>query len=125
MEHPAIFAATLGLSHPWQIVSLAMEKESNRLDISIDFVGDCPSTCSAITAQGRPCKVERETWFHDDFFNYKTFLHVRAPRPLCPDCWIALSKRPWSRSGSRFTLVEDSSTEGMPANLRTNIQTHS
>ncbi|MRR54688.1 MAG: transposase family protein [Deltaproteobacteria bacterium] len=107
MEHPAIFAATLGLSYPWQIVSLAMEKESNRLDISIDFVGDCPTTCSALTAQGRPCQVERETWFHDDFFNYKTFLHIRAPRPLCPNCWIAPSKRPWLRPGSKFTLVEE------------------
>jgi len=106
MEHPAIFAATLGLSHPWQVVSLSMEKEVNRLDISIDFVGVCPSACPICKAQGKICDFERETWYHDNFFNYKTFLHIRAPRPQCSSCWIAPDKRPWSRPGSKFSLVE-------------------
>jgi len=106
MEHPAIFAATLGLSHPWQIVSLTMQRDTNRLDINIDFIGDCPAICPITKSRGKACDFARETWYHDNFFNYKTFLHINAPRPQCPDCWIAPSKRPWSRSGSRFTLVE-------------------
>ncbi|MRR34343.1 transposase family protein [bacterium] len=106
MDHPAVFAATLGLSHTWQIVSLSMEQETSRMDIGIDFVGDCTATCPVCNAQGNFRGSQKETWYHEDFFNYKTFLHVRAPRLLCPCCGISLVERPWSRAGSRFSLID-------------------
>lgn len=107
MEHPAVFAATLGLSHTWQIVSLSMEKDANRLDIGIDFIGDYPPACPICKTQGRSRDLVRETWYHADFFNYRTYLHVRTPRLQCPVCGISLIERPWTSPGSRFSLVDN------------------
>lgn len=106
MEHPAVFAATLGLSHTWQIVSLSMGRKSNRLDIGIDFVGDFPMDCPICQAPGDSRNLQKEIWYHDDFLSYRTYLHVRAPRQNCPVCGISLVERPWTSPGSRFSLVD-------------------
>jgi len=36
MELSAILSATLGLSHPWQVTSVAVNKDERRLDIVVD-----------------------------------------------------------------------------------------
>jgi hypothetical protein len=101
MEHPAIFSATLGLSHPWHIVSVSFAREENRMDIGLDFYLGNLFTCPYCGEQKAPSYSEEEIWFHEDFFRYATYLHARVPRIECCNGIVA-TERPWSRSGSRF-----------------------
>jgi hypothetical protein len=101
MDHPAIFSATLGLSHPWHIVSVTFGGEGNRMDISLDVYLGNLFTCPTCGTQKAPSFSEAEVWFHEDFFRYATYLHARVPRIECCDVIVA-AERPWSRSGSKF-----------------------
>lgn len=110
MEHPAIFSATLGLSHPWHVTSVALASDERRLDITVDYAAGsfpCPHCGSE-----RPWhSSESETWVHGDFFRYLTYLHARVPLvERCPCGTEVPVRRPWSRAGSRFRLVGDQET---------------
>ena len=104
-EHPPIFSATLGLSHPWQITAVSFSKEGKRMDITVDFVHGSTFTCPTCGAKGTSCDTESETWHHNNFFRYAAYLHARVPQVDCVCCGKKPVERPWTRTGSRFTLV--------------------
>lgn len=105
MEKKSIFSATLGLAHPWQVTAVTFASDEHRLDITIDYGGDelpvCPNCGKPVAA----ATVRDETWYHQDFFKYATYLHARVPWIECC-CGRHPVERPWSRSGSRFTLLQ-------------------
>ena len=103
----SIFAATLGLSTPWEVTSASFAKESNRLDISVEVVSGALLHCLACGEQKllTPSGSQTEVWHHDDFFHYDTYLHVQIPCIPCT-CGILLLERPWCRAGSKFVQVD-------------------
>lgn len=109
MKHMAIFSATLGLSHPWRITAADFARDSKRLDITIEYAKpplDCPF-CGG-HEPGAPAKTCVETWYHEDFFRYTTYLHAKVPLMTC-DCGVGFPKeRPWSRAGSKFARLSSS-----------------
>jgi len=106
MDQPAIFSATLGLSHPWQITAVSFSKEEKRLDITVDFSQGGAFTCPTCGKEVKICEAEKETWFHSDFFRYATYLHARVPQIECSCCGMCKVERPWSREGSKFALLQ-------------------
>ncbi len=105
MELPAIISSTLGLSLPWQITSVSFSKEEKRLDITVEFQDNNSLPCPNCGCEGVPCQKKTETWYHDDFFRYKTYLHADVPHIECCGNIIPV-ERPWSREGSRFALQD-------------------
>jgi transposase len=105
MNQPAIFAATLGLSHPWQIVSISFTSEENRVDISIDFSDSSILSCPCCGVLGIICSSVKETWHHHDYFRFAAYLHALVPSIECPSCGIVTVDRPWTRKGSMFTHI--------------------
>ena len=101
-----IFSATLGLFHPWKISSVTVSREERRMDITIDFVSDNSICCPLCGKDGEICEAAREIWRHDNFLNYRTYLHVRVPLRKCVMCGVSEVERPWSREGSKFTRVQ-------------------
>jgi transposase len=106
MQNHDIFSATLGLSHPWKITNVLFAKEGERLDITIALDEECVFTCPTCGKEGIPCDTVSETWYHDDFFRFATYLHARVPRIECSCCGILPVERPWSRTGSKFAPLE-------------------
>jgi transposase len=106
MEQPAIFSATLGLSHPWKVTAVAFVREENRLDITIDFDLGNRIRCAHCGHDVIPARGEDEIWHHDDFLCYSTYLHARIPHIECPCGNIFPVERPWSRAGSKFTPLQ-------------------
>jgi hypothetical protein len=102
----AIFSATLGLFHPWKISSVSFSDGQRRMDITIDFVSDGSICCPVCGQEGQVCEAARETWRHDDFLNYLTFLHVRVPLRKCANCGVSEVERPWTREGSKFVKIQ-------------------
>jgi hypothetical protein len=106
MEQLAIFSATLGLSPPWQVISVAFAKETNRMDICVEYLQGNQLTCPVCGTQGPTCHAESQTevWYHDDFFSYATYLHALVPHLACCGRSVPL-ERPWCRAGSKFARV--------------------
>jgi hypothetical protein len=116
MDHPTIFSATLGLSHPWHIVEVTFAREESRMDIRLDYYLGNLFTCPHCGEAKAPCSAEEETWYHEDFFRYSTYLHVQVPRIECCQGVVA-TERPWSRAGSKFGRVSaprEASAAGAP-----------
>jgi hypothetical protein len=103
MEQLAIFSGTLGLAPPWYVTSVRFAKDSNRLEIKVEYAAVLPFTCPICGTEAFPAAEPlRETWYHENFFNYATHLHALVPRMAC--CGGTLP-RPWCRTGSRFHEV--------------------
>lgn len=52
MQPEALFGIALGITPPWEVTSVAFSKESNRLDITIDFQRGATFACPVRVA---PC----------------------------------------------------------------------
>ena len=101
-NNATIFSATLGLFHPWRVISVTFAKEEKRLDIDIDVSRGSTFVCAACGAEMETCEIQNETWYHQDFFSYETYLHARVPLVECCCCGVLPAERPWSRAGSKF-----------------------
>ena len=107
MEQMAIFSATLGLFSPWQVTSASFAKESNRLDIHVEYAHPAAHDCPFCGGRGT-CSLAgtvQEIWYHDDFFRYATYLHARVPLLACRCGRKFHQERPWCRAGSRFSRL--------------------
>ncbi|HBG04721.1 MAG: hypothetical protein A2075_12375 [Geobacteraceae bacterium GWC2_58_44] len=107
-EQMAIFSATLGLSPPWQVTAATFAKESNRLDLSIEYAHGSPLPCPICgrEATSHPAETITEVWYHEDFLRYATYLHAQVPLITCC-CGVGAFplERPWSRAGSKFARL--------------------
>ena len=86
------------------------------MDISLDVHQGNLFTCPQCGESKAPCFSEDETWFHENFFRYPTYLHARVPRIECCQGVVA-TERPWSRAGSRFGRLaksQEEATDRMP-----------
>ena len=106
MEPMSIFSAVLGLSPPWQVTSVTFAKESNRLDICVEFKQSYSLICSACQAKGIICHAELKTeaWHRNDFFGYDAYLFASVPH-LVGLCGLFPLERPWCRESTRFVRV--------------------
>lgn len=100
-----IVAATLGLSPPWQVSSVALAEDGQRLDITVTYDAGQP-VCPRCGAVGTDCEADVETWYHDDFFRFATYLHTRVPRIVCCGRRQPV-ERPWARPGSKFVKLTE------------------
>jgi len=105
MQLPTILAATLGIAKPWSVTKVVFASDRRRLDITIEYEEPGDPVCPHCGKPGTSDEAETCTWFHDDFFSYETYLHTRLPRPSC--CRdLSRIEPPWSRKGSRFTVLQ-------------------
>lgn len=106
MELPDIFSSTLGLSPPWEITGVHFAPTEKRLDITVAFTVVESITCPLCGEVRKMCYSVDEVWFHSDFFCHATYLHTQVPFIQC--CELVPVERPWSREGSRFSLMKAS-----------------
>jgi transposase len=104
MELPPIFSSTLGLSLPWEIKAVSFAKHEKRLDITVHVIDSNFLPCPICGSAGNHCLTELETWHHGSFLDFTTYLHARVPHIECCGSVIPV-ERPWSRQGSKFSLL--------------------
>jgi len=99
-------AMSLQLEEPWFIESIHFDAEKREVHIHVgiregaQFV--CPH-CGAQTTRNGYEPRER-VWRHCDCFFYKTYVHCRRPRILCPNCGAVQVSAPFERKNCRFTF---------------------
>jgi len=86
MKETAFFAQVLGITRPWFISEVVLDKEAQRVDIYVEhssgFTFPCPE-CQKLCSVYDHMK-ERE-FRHLNMFQVATFIHVRLPRIKCPE----------------------------------------
>ena len=118
MRKHRIFSATLGLTRPWKIVSVDFAEGSNRMDISVEVVQEDALVCPVCGAEGTmgPKETKSETWYHDNFLCYATYLHALVPHLECR-CGTFPLERPWNRAGSKFSECPAPGPDPVPPKL--------
>ncbi len=109
MEFPEIFSATLGLSPPWEVTDISYSTTEKRMDITISFTTVESIQCPLCGSFKSMCHAVDEVWYHNNFFCHTTYLHTQVPYIQC--CELIPVERPWSRAGSRFSLIADHATQ--------------
>jgi len=107
MQPEALFGIALGITPPWEVTAVAFSKESNRLDITIDFQRGATFACPVCGSPAPAYDTTEKEWRHLNFFQYEAYLHARVPRVNCPNegCGVKQVTIPWARAGSGFTLL--------------------
>lgn len=107
MQPEALFGMALGIVPPWEVTEVKFSKESNRLDITIDFQRGATFACPVCGAPAPAYDTTEKEWRHLNFFQYEAYLHARVPRVNCHNegCGVKQIAVPWARAGSGFTLL--------------------
>ncbi|MBR9976815.1 MAG: transposase [Bacteroidetes bacterium] len=100
------YRALLGLVRPWKITDIALDVETQRIDITLEWPQGRKVPCPEC---GKRCGIkdhrEPRTWRHLDTMQFQTFLHCRIPRADCRMHGALTIEVPWSEQQSRWTLL--------------------
>jgi len=123
MQPEALFGMALGIVPPWEVTEVSFSKESNRLDITIDFQRGATFLCPVCGAPAPTYDTAEKTWQHLNFFQYEAYLHARVPRVNCPNegCGVKQVQVPWARAGSGFTLLFEALVMTMARDMPVNV----
>jgi len=105
MEIEEHYGELLGIQTPWEINSVDLNLEEQRVDIIIEYTdteGLCPE-CGTMCPKHDDRKVR--TWRHLDTMQFATHLHCQLPRIRCPTHGAKSVEAPWAGKNSRFTLL--------------------
>ena len=123
MQPEQLFGMALGIVSPWEVKEISFSKESNRLDIYIDFQKGTQFPCPVCGALSPVHDTTDKEWRHLNFFQYEAYLHARVPRVACPnaDCGVKMVTVPWARPGSGFTLLFEALVMTMARTMPVNV----
>ena len=123
MQPEQLFGMALGIVSPWEVKEISFSKESNRLDIYIDFQKGTQFPCPVCGALSPVHDTTDKEWRHLNFFQYEAYLHARVPRVACPnaDCGVKMVTVPWARPGSGFTLLFEALVMTMARSMPVNV----
>lgn len=123
MNPEDLFGAALGIVPPWEVTSVDFDKESCRLDITIDFQRGATFPCPVCGTPSPVHDTTEKVWRHLNFFQYEAYLHARVPRVKCPNsgCGVKLVQVPWARAGSGFTLLFEALVMTMCRDMPVNV----
>ena len=108
MDPLSLFPLALGLPAPWEVVDVAFNPKSGRIDCHLAFASGtrfaCPHYCGA---EHQPVHdtLERD-WRHLNFFQFQAYSHTKVPRVRCNSCAKTTQVGvPWARPNSGFSLL--------------------
>lgn len=123
MQPEMLFGLALGIVPPWEVTAVDFNKESSRLDITIDFQRGATFPCPVCGTLSPVHDTMEKEWRHLNFFQYEAYLHARVPRVKCPNsgCGVKLVQVPWARVGSGFTLLFEALVMTMSRDMPVNV----
>jgi transposase len=101
-----LFRLALGIEEPLFIDGIKFDGNEGELHIHMDFRRGGKFRCSECKAEGLAVHdTVEKVWRHLNFWQYKTYIHLRTPRTKCPECGERLWIPPWGREQSGFTAL--------------------
>lgn len=104
MQDKEFFSKALGLKTPWFVKEVAMDMESRRVTITVEF--RCGTTWADPEAGALAIHYyEERRWRHLDTMQFETIIQARVPRVRWPDGRTEMVMAPWAQARSRWTLM--------------------
>ena len=101
-----LFTAALGIEEPLYIEEIVFDRAEGELHIHMNFRRGGRFCCSECGAEDLPVHdTVEKTWRHLNFWQYRTYIHLRTPRTKCKNCGDRLWIPPWGRKQSGFTML--------------------
>ena len=116
-----MFAQSIGLTEPWTIERAEFNEQEKAVHVYVKARKTAEYPCPKC---GKMCKryddeESERIWRHGDVVFFPCYVHCRRPRIKCED-GIHVVTAPWSRPGSRYTLMFESYAmllaQSMPVN---------
>ncbi len=106
MQDKELYQQILGLSSPWQVSSVELDKASLEIRVRVEHPRGTKFCCPDCNTE-LPCHdhAEERRWRHLDSCQFKTILIARQPRVNCPTHGVKTVLVPWAEKSSRFTLM--------------------
>lgn len=105
MRDTHLYQQILGLSDPWTVTSVELDRSAGSVLVKVeprpDAIFSCP-TCGTL-APGYDRRMRR--WRHLDTCQYTTILEASVPRLSCPEHGVVTVAVPWAEAGSGFTSM--------------------
>lgn len=100
-----LYARILGLSVPWEVTAVELDRAGGQLVAKVSLLADAVLSCPSC---GRSCpgydhRVRR--WRHLDTCQYVTILEAQVPRINCPEHGVVTASVPWAEPDSGFTQL--------------------
>jgi len=112
MDASELLALGLGLQPPWRLVGQRMDTDKEPHEVFLEVTADRDAE-NPYPECGRLCKAlgfHESTWRHLNQFQHHCHVTARVPQVDCPDHGTKQVKVPWTREGSRVTLLFEQAT---------------
>jgi len=87
MDPLSLFTLALGLPAPWEVVDVAFDPQSGRIDFHRAFAPGTRCSCPQCGAEHPPVHdtLERD-WRHLNCFQFQASIYAKVPRVRCGTC---------------------------------------
>jgi len=87
MDPLSLFTLALGLPALWEVIDVAFDPKSGRIDFHRTFAPGTRFSCSHCEAEHQPVHdtLERD-WRHLNFFQFQAYIHAKVPHMRCGTC---------------------------------------
>lgn len=102
-----MFERSIGLKEPWKVTRAEFNDKDKSVHVYIEAKKTSKYPCPECHKLCRRYDNEDEEriWRHADVVLYPCYIHCRRPRVECAEHGIKVTDAPWSRKGSRNTLL--------------------
>jgi transposase len=105
MRDVDLYAQILGLSAPWEVTAVDLDRAAGQLVVKVSLMADAVLTCPRC-GQASPGYDRRlRRWRHLDTCQYVTILEAEVPRLSCPEHGVVTAAVPWAEPDSGFTQL--------------------
>ena len=96
----------LGLEDPWFVSEVKLDVEKGRVEVWVEHPKGLQWPCPECGTEGKlHDHAEERIWRHLDSCQFRTFLHARPPRVVCPEHGVRQVRLPWAEPHARFTVL--------------------
>jgi transposase len=101
-----LFKVALQVEAPWQLKEITFDEQEQAWHLYMDFERGAEFICPLCGTPAKAYDAQLKQWRHLDFWEWKTFMHVRVPRVSCTSCnKVTQVPVKWSRPGAHFTFA--------------------
>lgn len=106
MSDTDLYRHLLGLEDPWFVCEVKLDIKEQRVDVWVEHPKGLQWPCPECGAEGPLHDHAGErVWRHLDSCQFRTFLHARPPRVICPEHGVRQVRVPWAEPHARFTVL--------------------
>jgi transposase len=105
MRDHELYAAILGVQHPWQVTSVALDLKGEEVRVVIAAVEGTRFPCPQCQSPCPGYDTRRRSFRHLDTCQFKTVLEADVPRIECTEHGVLQIEVPWAEPNSGFTAL--------------------